>query len=206
MHSDVIKDVYVDMDDVLAETSRMFLSLLYRQFGRSVEYHQLTSFSLNESLGLPPTDLQEFVRLAHTRDELMAIDPVVGAQSVLDGWSERGIRISVVTGRPPECHEVSCEWLEANRMPYDRVLIVDKYGRRQSGGPRQISLEEVALMPFGFAIEDSLQVATYLANRTSIAVALRNCPWNCPMVDHPRIRRCNSWHEISQALDDRRAM
>jgi len=180
----MVSDIYVDLDDVLAETSRMFLSLLQREFGRELKYHQLTSFSLSESLRLTSQDLQEFVRLAHTPGALMGIALVVGAKSVLDKWRERGNYISVVTGRPPECHAVSCEWLTKNGIPYDRVLIVDKYARSPEGVPKPISLDEVALMPFALVIEDSLQVATYLAEKKNIKVALRTCPWNYQLVDH----------------------
>jgi uncharacterized HAD superfamily protein len=195
-------DVYVDLDDVLAETSRMFLSLLHREFGRQREYCELTTFSLSQSLSLSPGDFEEFVRLAHTRRELMSIEPVDGAKAVLDEWRSRGIRISVVTGRPPENYEVSCEWLSENAIPYDRLLMVDKYRRSSGKQPYLLSLQELHAMPFSLAIEDCLEVATYLAEKTGIAlVALRNCPWNSQAVDHPRVRRCTSWREISRLLD-----
>src|ERR1700761_440530 len=193
--------VYVDLDDTLAETSRMFLSLLRRHWLREVEYCQLTSFSLAESLRLSPDELQHFVELSTTRQELVRILPVPGAKRVLTNWRSRGVCISIVTGRPPECHDVSCEWLNANGIPFDRLVIADKYRRHAASGVPPISLEELARMPFSLIIEDSLEVATYLAERTTADVVLRNCPWNMQAVDHPKIRRCSSWGEISKVTD-----
>jgi uncharacterized HAD superfamily protein len=195
-------DVYVDLDDVLAETSRMFLSLLYRRFGRIVHYQNLTSFSLAKSLGLGPDDLDEFIRLAHMPDELMRIKPVTGTQEALQGWRRRGVVISIVTGRPPESSDVTTEWLAKHRIPCNRLLFVDKYGKGYKSCRGLVSLKELGVMRFVMAIEDSLEFGTYLAQSMGISVALRSCPWNSHPVLHPKISRCNTWQDVSDLLID----
>jgi uncharacterized HAD superfamily protein len=197
----MFSDIYVDLDDVLGETSLMFLGLLKKEFGRDVAYNDLTSFSLAMSLGLNAEALAEFVRLAHTRDQLMSIVPVVGASDVLHHWHGRGVRISIVTGRPPDTQEISCEWLRATKIPYDRVLFVDKYRRSVGSGLPLISLEDVPQMAFCLVIEDSLEVATYLSTRMGVPIVLKTCPWNMGEIDSTKLWRCNSWREIAETFD-----
>ena len=44
--------IYVDLDDVLAETGRTFLQLLESEFGRRVEWDQVHDYDLGVSLGM----------------------------------------------------------------------------------------------------------------------------------------------------------
>ena len=57
--------VYVDLDDVLAETGRAFLEVLERHFDRRVAFDEIHHFDLGRSFGLTPDELAEFMRRAH---------------------------------------------------------------------------------------------------------------------------------------------
>jgi hypothetical protein len=64
-------------------------------------------------------------------------------------------------------------------------LIVDKYGRRQANGPQMISLQEVSLMPFGLAIEDSLEIAHISGKGCVLLWHSGTDLGNLQAVDHP---------------------
>ena len=71
--------IYVDMDDVLCETARGFVSLLEREFGRRVSFDQIHDFDLGVSFGLDPVELERFFEIAHRPELLTDLDPLPGA-------------------------------------------------------------------------------------------------------------------------------
>jgi len=123
------KTIYVDLDDVLCQTTRNFLLIIEREFGRQVAYEQLHTFDLGQACGLQPHEVTELFRIAHQSDELLRIEPLEGAISVLQHWTATGCEIAIVTGRPPITFEPSREWLARHQVPYQTFLMVDKYSR-----------------------------------------------------------------------------
>ncbi len=201
--------VYVDLDDVLSHTIEGLIDLLGRAHGRRVDVEDVAHFDLGRSFALEGVELERFFERAHSPEELGALAPRAGARAALAGWRSRGWRVHIVTGRPPVCAEASKAWLDAHQMAHDGLHFVDKYGRPTevvAGVPYE-PVERMLEMPFGFAVEDSLEMALRLASEAGWHVALVDRPWNRALPELPadvarRIVRCHDWHEIDRAMTD----
>ncbi len=187
--------VYVDVDDVLSQTTPALCELLEQRTGRRVEVDTLHFFDLGESLSLDPDELREFMDAAHGTEHLAGLAPLEGASDTLRAWSESGLHISILTGRPPHTREATRGWLERHGMRFDRFDCVDKYGRF-SGGVR---FDEILGDCFAFAIEDNLAIALQLAGRCAERVLLLDRPWNQAPLLPDRLERVADWSEIARS-------
>ena len=197
---DYMQTVYVDMDDVLCQTAQHFLAILERDFGKKFAFEQLTDFDVGQACELTAEEREVLYRIVHDGEELLSIPPIPGAVDVLQQWSAAGYEIAIVTGRPPGTYEPSVQWLKKQRVPYDSILIVNKYGRFAPDGSRCISLEALINHSFSWAVEDSPEMAMYLASQMKIPVALLDRPWNRKDTNHELVSRHYDWIEISRAL------
>ncbi len=193
--------VYVDFDDVLCYTTVHFLSILEREFGRHVPYEQVVDFDWGKWCGLQDEELSHLFAVAHEPDELLKIEPREGALSALKVMRTRGFECVVVTGRPSTAFEASLAWLKRHGILHAGLMIVDKYGR-YPGVEGCVGLRELAAREFCFAVEDSLEVAGFLAEQMSVPVALIDCPWNRRDSGHKLITRHRDWASICGALPD----
>lgn len=191
--------VYVDLDDVLCQAARHFLVVVEREFGRKIEYSQLTNFDVGQSCGLTGEERDELYRVVHRPDELLSMAPVEEAIAVLREWEERGFEIAIVTGRPPHTRHVSLAWLERHRFPFHSLTIVDKYSRFSADKTGAIDLARLAERQFCWAVEDSLPMAQYLATQMRVPVALIERPWNRSAYAHVRIARYPDWQALAGA-------
>ncbi len=192
-----MKRIYVDVDDVLAATSVSFLVLLEELFGKSLQVEDIHHFDLGKSFGLDSEDYATLMDAIHEPEVLESMRPVAGAAEVLGSWSDAGYEIAVMTGRPPQAIEVTRRWLGRHGLRYGHVECVDKYDRYH-GGTRLAAVRE---MRFQLAIEDSPEMAVFLARHGCQSVALMDRPWNrtLPRLDsseRARIVRVQGWEEI----------
>ena len=192
--------IYLDLDDVLAETTRGLVALLHARHGRRVPFEALHSFDLRVSFGLSDREHDAFLDAAHQAPFLDGLSALPGAAPVLEHWNARGHALHVVTGRPPHALEVSRRWLRGQGLRHDVLASVDKYGRHD-GAAGSRPLEEFARERYALAVEDSLEMARFLALRTGTRVALMDRPWNrhdrwLPPAARARITRVYGWDEI----------
>lgn len=193
------KTLYVDLDDVLCQTARHFLKIVEREFGKKVAYEQLTNFDVGRSCGLTSAERDELYRIVHRPEELLSMAPVEEAIGVLRRWEESGLKIAIVTGRPPDTREVSVAWLRRHGFPFHSFTIVDKYSRFSTAKTAAIALAQLAERKFCFAVEDSLPMAQYLATHMKVPVALLERPWNRSPEEHIRISRYCDWQALAGA-------
>jgi uncharacterized HAD superfamily protein len=198
--------IYVDMDDVLGETTRVLAELINHHFDRRVPFDEIPSFDLARSFDLSAAQHEELMRLAHRPETLGSIRPMEGAVDVIRAWSEAGYAVAVVTGRPASAREVTRAWLEEHRVPHASLWFVDKYGRPDPhGGTEQpLPLAELERHEFALAVEDSAEMSVHMAGHVGVRVALLDRPWNrSAELDpaHP-IVRCRGWSEIAQRFPE----
>jgi uncharacterized HAD superfamily protein len=196
--------IYVDVDDVLSETVEGLLRLLRDHFGREVALEDCRDFDLGRAFGLDAAELRRFMELAHEPGVLDGLLPVAGARDVLESWTRGGYVVSVVTGRPPSTGEATRAWLHRQRLPHHSLSHVDKYGRHGDAFDT-LPLEHLAGSPYVLAVEDSLDMAAYLAATTRARVLLYDRPWNRhdDALEPPvreRIVRVRSWTEIGDGF------
>jgi uncharacterized HAD superfamily protein len=197
---EAMTSIYVDMDDVLAHSTRSYVDVLHREFGKTVSYEDVTSFDLGVSFDLSRSELQYLFSVIHRPGEILRLERVPGARTTLRQWERDGFSIAIVTGRIEKAYEASLEWLKKNDIPYHQFFMVNKYGR-ESEPPRQqaLSLEQFTEMKFSFAVEDSPDMAVHLVKKMDVPVALLDRPWNRKAEDHGKIRRHFSWDTIAGA-------
>ena len=195
--------IYVDIDDVLSQTLASLTDLLAEVHGRQVSYEEVTHFDLGKSFGLDPQQIEEFFDLAHQESVMRSIALVEGAPAALGHWHSEGYEVHLLTGRPPSTEKATRQWLADHAIPHASLSFVDKDGRAKSWpqGVRPLTLHDVAEMEFCLAVEDSLEVAAFLAEHLEIEVALMDRPWNrdldgvLPKV-RGRLIRCHGWSEV----------
>lgn len=192
--------IYVDVDDVLADTTAALLALARDLFAKDVAYEDCHSFDLGESFGLSVHERDRLLDAAHTDPVIEAMAPVDGASRALAAWSRRGYRVEIVTGRPPETLAATRRWLRREGMAHDVLASVDKYGR-QGHLAEAVPLERLSSRRYLVAVEDSLAMARFLVEEVDTTVLLLDRPWNRRVEEvgedtRRRIHRVSSWAEI----------
>ena len=191
--------LYIDIDDVLAETTRALAKNARTRFGKDISFENMTTFDLRISLQLQEDEYESFMLEVHTPEFLSALAPTADAPDVLDTWKQSGARIELVTGRPASSRQATIDWLEDHSIAYDSLEFIDKY-RRYSEEP-SAQLSDLAGRNYRFAIEDSASVAAYLAENTSSQVLLYDRPWNQSGALEPGpIQRVHSWREVLEKI------
>jgi uncharacterized HAD superfamily protein len=193
--------IYIDMDDVLAESNLTFLTVLEREFGKKKDYSQITTFDLQTSFDLSDDEYAHFFDCIHRPEEMILHAPVAGARETLNIWRDRGYRICILTGRPLDTVEVSIKWLARHDFAHDAFSIVNKYGRQSSEGGDAISLETLSTQAFDLAVEDSGTMARFLSEEMGIRVALLDRPWNRSISFNGNVHRCADWMEIKHRFE-----
>lgn len=199
--------IYIDIDDVISDTTITFPFLLERHFGRSVPFEAITSFDLRESFSLDADELDRFMHIAHSPEVITGYEPRAGALESLNSLISTGYDIAIVTGRPLSAKKLTEEWLEKHGIKFHHLLFVDKYSRvlPNTRFAFAVSLEELSGMQFCFAVEDSCEMAEFLSWNMSIPVALMDRPWNQHfqgVSDAPSslVRRCRDWNDVMETF------
>lgn len=194
----MISCLYVDIDDVVADTTPAIVELARARLGARVRFDDMTAFSLAESLSLDPAQYVSLMEWVHEDAFLGGLEPRSGAVEELQRLRGRGCRLMMVTGRDPVARAVTKSWLTRWEVPWDDVVIVDKYGRYP--GSDALPLEALKDMEFDLAIEDSLSTARHLGG-LGREVLLVDRPWNRNAQDLPScVRRVNDWSHISRLI------
>ena len=195
--------IYIDIDDVLAETTRAINDVAESLFGTCVPFESMVEFDLAHSLHLDSAQHAILWRAIHEPSFLENLTPMENAVATTNRWHQAGAEISIVTGRPPESRASSVTWLNRFEIGHDRLEMVDKYGRfaKQSS----LSKEELADRPYTWVIEDSLEMAQFFSERTQARVLLMDRPWNqTDGLRFSRTQRVRDWTAIAIALRDGR--
>ena len=192
--------IYVDIDDVLCETASRYVAIAALEFGKSVRYEDLACFDMQAVFGMTARDFDHFFQRVHQPDILLDLEPVPGAIETLNAWQARGLEIAIVTGRPTSVYEETLAWLADNNVCYQSFHMVDKYGHPGVDPRIAISLEELAGMQFQAAVEDSFEMAAFLAGTMQTPVLLHDRPWNRQPEPNPRVTRCRGWQDIQSAM------
>ncbi len=190
--------IFIDLDDVIAETTRNYPALVEREFGIPATYEAITSFDLATSFGLSHAQLAHLFEVVHSETVIMNAVPVPGVRESLSAWQNKGYPIAVVTGRPPQSRALSLAWLEEKRIPFDHFDICDKYERHHTAKEPFITLKELRRRPYTLAVEDSLSMGTFLSGTMKVPTFLYNRPWNQNGGGPSLYTRCASWQEITQ--------
>ena len=191
--------VYLDFDDVLAQTFVELARFAREAFGKTIDEAACADFDLHVSLGLTDAEYPVFMERFHA-ERLGRIPEMPGAGDALRGWLRDGVaRPVVVTGRAPSCHADSVAWLAARGLADVPVLHVDKYGRF-AGEPNVVPFADLASCGFALAVDDAPGALSMLASSGLCPYAVFDRPWNRayapPSGAPPPVARFASWTEL----------
>lgn len=199
--------IYIDVDDVISDTTVIFPLLLKQHFGKTIDFEAITSFDLGKSFRLNKEELARFMNIAHSPEIIADYKPRPGAIESINSLILRGYEIAIVTGRPVFTRSLTQEWLVKHTIPFHHLIFVDKYSRTFPGTDAlgTISLETFSKMNFCFAVEDSGYMANYLSESMKIPVALMDRPWNriSPYLENTStglISRCQDWSDVMKTF------
>lgn len=188
--------IYVDIDDVLADTSSCLIHIAEKEFCKKVPFEELTSFDLKKSFHLSQEEYEHFLDMAHQPDEILNLAPIREAVQALENWKAAAYEIFIVTGRPTSTHDTTLEWLARNHVPFDQFFMVNKYARPGMDEDIALPMPAFSAMKFQFAIEDSYDMAVHLAENMDTRVLLYDRPWNRGPGLNGKIRRFRWWEEL----------
>lgn len=192
--------IYVDLDDVISETTCHYVKIIEHEFGKSVAFEDIAFFDLQKSFSLTNREYEHFFNLVHKPEIILELEPVEDVIDVLCKWKNMGYEISVVTGRLTSAYESSLEWLKSNKVPFDFFIMVDKYSRDGIDKNIAMSLESFSQMKFAAAIEDSVEMASFITRVMNRKMLLFDRPWNRSVSSDNYIHRCMSWDEIDKVF------
>ncbi len=202
-----LRNIYVDIDDVLAQTNARLVELLEQLHARFVDPGDVVHFDLGLSFGLDSDEVEAFMNHAHGDDIIESFSPIPGAVDVLSRWEAAGDRITLVTGRPPMTNAASRRWLDTHDVRYGDLHHLDKWNRPSwnADGLPSIRFEDLDEFGFAYAIEDSLDTAIRLIEEFDIPVALMDQPWNRDVHSISKkarssLVRCETWAEIADFI------
>ena len=188
--------IYVDIDDVLADTSGSLINIAEKEFQKQVPFEELTCFDLKISFDLTQEEYELFLNLAHEPDIILGLEPYSDAIDAVKRWIASGNEICIVTGRPTTTYETTLEWLARNNVPFNDFFMVNKYARPGMDDTIALSMQAFSEMKFQFAVEDSYDMAVYLAETMDTQVFLYDRPWNRSTNLNGKIKRFQNWVEI----------
>lgn len=198
----LIPSIYVDLDDVVAETLRTFARIANTMYEQNICFEDIHSFNLGESFHLNPGELKNFMEKAHSREILLhEVSANPDARIVMQEWEALGTHITIVTGRPISTYDDTLEWLRRNNIPFHVLRFLRKYGRNDLGhtAMRPLDIRTLPSATFLFAVEDNPKMAHYLATSVKTPVLLLDKPWNRQdkkIDNNSLVTRCADWDEI----------
>lgn len=198
-----MQPVYIDFDDVITETGQACLEVLQKEFGRTADFEDLTTFDLKVSLGLSDDEFEHFFKILHQPEVVLKYQPIEGAIEGLNHWASQGINIAIVTGRFTSSYDASLQWLANHNVRYDSFTMVNKYQREDSDPSIAITLEELKKRKYSLAVEDSEVMAAFLSDEMRVPVALFDRPWNQNAKLNGKVTRYHTWDQLKEIKPDR---
>ena len=192
-------NIYVDFDDCLCETGRAFAGLALELFGKNVPYEEMRHFNLQQAFDLTEEQYDRLLVRGHEPEVLLSFEETPGASRTLNEWIGKGHCVSVITGRPYRCHEVSRLWLDRHGLQNVRLYCLDKYGRenRVRNSDFNLRLEDFYRMKFDLAVEDSPVAFRFFDHLPELKVMVFDRPWNqTASLPGANYRRCGDWESI----------
>ena len=196
--------IYVDFDDCLCETARMFSKFALEMFGKNVPYECIRSFDLDKSFDLDDGQYEQLMIRGHRPEVLLSFEETPGASKVINEWIDCGHEVSIITGRPISVYEPSRRWLDDHGLQRAGLYCLNKYGRDSflKNSEFGLELEDYYKMAFDYAVEDSPKAFKFFEHLPDLQVLVFDRPWNreCEFPNR-NYKRCFDWESIGDIVN-----
>ena len=186
-----MKEICVDLDNVLARTDEVMRSIIY-SFSRgrvNLRYEDVIRFNYYEctdNKGEYITNEEwKFIHNEFISNRLNQVKPITGASRALETLSKK-FKIYVVTTRPEKGLLVTKKWLKANNFNSYMLLPSEHRWKHKLG------------IHFDIAIDDDLEQALLFQENGTMPILLAH-PWN-KLSAGSKIVRLPTWNDIVSFL------
>ncbi len=196
-------NIYIDFDDCLCETGRVFSALASKMFGIDVPYEKMRYFDLQKSFSLTDEQFRDMMTEGHRPEVLLSFEETPGACAAVNDWLGRGYDVCVITGRPYSAYEASREWLDRHGLGKVKMYYLNKYGRDSftENCAFSLEIEDYTKMHFDCAVEDSPSAFRFFSHLPELKVLVFDRPWNRECVfPKGNYLRCRDWNMIRELV------
>jgi uncharacterized HAD superfamily protein len=177
-----------DIDGVIADTFRAFVSMAREHYGIKVEYHDITEYDFMKVIDIDERTLNEIIERILEDPLGIGIEPMKGSVEVLTRLKELG-PIILVTARPDKA--AILEWMQEHFHFNDGNGIC-----LEATGTYKQKLPILLNHGIKYFVEDRLETC-YLLDEASVTPIVFEQPWN--QKNHP-FQTVKSWDEISAMI------
>jgi len=182
-------DIAFDIDGVVADTFRSFVSLAETEYGLTIHYEDITEYEFWKILDIDEEKALAIIRKLIEQPVEVGIKPVQGAAEVLAKLLESA-PLKFVTARP-EADSILRWMTEVMGFPDDNGIVLEATGDHE----RKASF--LIRRNVKYFVEDRLETC-YLLENASIVPILFDQPWNRKPSAFKRVK---NWDEIAALID-----
>lgn len=176
--------IALDVDGVLADTMRTWISLWNRSSDRKLSYEDLSEWDFWRRLGISSG---EFMRLMNEAWRLWRRIPETepNLSEKVSRLKSLG-KLDILTARPRGTEKYTLKWLEAHRIPYDDYVWIESSRLKAS-------------LDYDAFIDDSPLIVDGCVIRRRLLL-LYDRPWNRRVPEGRHVRRIKSLDEAYHIL------
>ncbi|MHB1315976.1 MAG: 5' nucleotidase, NT5C type [Christensenellales bacterium] len=180
-------NICIDIDGTVTEPF-FWLPDANRFFDKQVEPKDITSYEIYKAMGTDPSAYDEFYgKLGESMHRRSGIRP--GVKEVIGKLS--GVhQVHFVTAREEIMRDVSLEWLQKHRIPFDTISLLGSHHKASRAKSLHCDL----------FIEDSRSNALELS-RAGFDVLLVDCTYNQGRLP-ANITRVSNWNQIEKMIQN----
>ena len=168
-------------------------------YGKNIPYEDIRYFDLKQSFSLTDEQYEQMMIEAHRPASLLSFAETPGASKTINSWLDKGLDVSIITGRPYSAYAPSRGWLDLHGLERAKLYCLNKYGRDSfiKNSDFSLELEDYYKMRFDYAIEDSPAAFRFFEHLPELKVMVFDRPWNrqCAFPSK-NYTRCFDWETI----------
>jgi uncharacterized HAD superfamily protein len=178
--------IAVDLDGVLAESMVVWCELANKEFGTHLKLEDLDSWASWKKFQISKDDFYRI--LDASWEEWKQIPPTEPGIASKVAQVEKFGTIDVVTGRSKQTEDAAREWVETQKVRYNRFVRVEGW-------------REKADMDYDVIIDDAPDLMPLVSRRLIVWGVLYDRPWNQNVPELRKILRVKSWNQIPRHLE-----
>jgi len=178
------KVAIIDCDDVIMGFKKLMCEALNRHTGKTVHCEQWTTYNVIEFYD--DLALDDFYKVIIENELLKKGEPNENVRETILKLKEMGYHIVIITSRAyhPNAEELTKQWMEKHRIPYDDIHVSGNGIKKSSCAKIYKNIE--------FVIDDNLDnLIDFEVNSNAKKLFLVDQPWNRNDTRYIRITNMN---------------
>ncbi len=196
-----MKKLQTDFDEVIAETTTLWIEFFFLKTGIKLNINDLTEYHhMAKCFGLTDHAVLKAWNSFYTERKTLGANLVDGCWEVLNWWVSKGNIVEILTSRPAFCQDEIAMYLKNKKL--DFITTINCCNTFEKTGSRKKS--EVFLETNSdFFVEDTFSNAVDVASCAPQSIVfLLDKTWNQSPIEHTNIIRVSSWYKIKEHLEN----